>query len=88
MPAGPSPDLSEVAIWTFAAALPLMVTLAAARINSTSDYALMAFAVFVLCLVPLGVLCRPRSYAPLVLSLSMGLLLHRALITNYLIGYD
>jgi len=81
-------DLRQFLTWALAAALPFVIVLAATNINSNGDYSLMFWATFLICLAPLAAYCRPRSYAPLVLSLSIALLLHRALITNYVLGYD
>lgn len=81
-------DTKQIITWIFSIMLPFGVTVAAALVNSVGDYTLMFWLIFLICAIPLAVYGGKRSYAPLVLSVSIALLLHRTLITNYIIGYD
>lgn len=81
-------EIGMIIIWTLSIALPFAVFLAASNINTIGSYSMMFWIVLLICLSPMIVYCRSRSFAPLVLSLSIALLLHRALITNYVLGYD
>jgi len=81
-------DVRLICTWSLAIALPFAVVIAASSINATGDYTMMFWTIFLVCLVPLTVLSGTKNYAPIVLSMSIALLLHRTMITNYIMGYD
>ena len=73
----------------FAILLPFVVIVATTVADFHGSRELMVYVVMAICLVPLVALsAKTKHYELLVLSLSVALLFHRALMTDFLQGYD
>lgn len=82
-------ETPQILLYVFAALLPLMVLLSGISINTDSNYDVMVLLVAIVCGAPLVALSiKTKNYGLLVLSISVALLFHRIILTNYIIGYD
>ncbi|OPX67311.1 MAG: hypothetical protein A4E30_00029 [Methanomassiliicoccales archaeon PtaB.Bin215] len=73
----------------FAVLLPFVVVTGTTLAGYWGDRSIIYYALVAICAAPLIVFAKnTKSYEILILSLSLSLLLHRGLMTNYLMGYD
>lgn len=84
-----SVDWITILTWSLAAFLPFMAILGANVAGYDGDRDILEILLLVVCASPLALLShRVRRYELFILSVSLTLLLHRSLLTNYLMGYD
>lgn len=85
----PKVGFETLLTWAFAIILPLVVVLGTSVADYNGDRTMIFYALIVICAAPLIILCRStKNYEVMVFSLSLSLMLHRGLMTNYLMGYD
>lgn len=81
--------LTDILTWAFAVLLPLVVVTGTSVAGFDGDRSVIFYALVTMCAAPLLLLSKStKNYEVLILSLSLSLLLHRGLMTNYLMGYD
>jgi len=82
-------DLATALTWAFAVLLPLVVVVGTYVADFEGDRSVIFYALVAMCVAPLLLMVKStKNYEVLILSLSLSLLLHRGLMTNYLMGYD
>lgn len=82
-------DMGTMVVLALSIALPILAGCAAKMIGFDGDRTIMLYVLTLACFTPLVILShRTRHYELLIFSLSLAILFHRALMTNYLMGYD
>jgi|GEM_PF-5373021 len=80
---------NDFSLMAFAMFPPFVTVIGTSLTGFNDDRTLLWLVVGILCLMPLAVLShRFKRYDLLVLSLSVSILFHRVLMTNFLFGYD
>lgn len=82
-------DLRTIMACVLAALLPLIVVIGTVVADFDGDRSIILYSLIAICLVPLILLCKStKRYELVIYSLSLALILHRGLMTDYLMGYD
>lgn len=82
-------DIRTILTMAFAILLPIVVIIGTTVAGYDGDRSILYYVLVAVCATPLITLSRnAKSYELLVFSLSLSLMLHRGLMTNYLMGYD
>lgn len=85
----PKIDVQTLLVWAFGILLPIVVVVGTQVAGFEGDRSIIFFSLVAMCAAPLIVLSKnTKNYEVLVLSLSLSILLHRGLMTSYLMGYD
>lgn len=86
-----SHDIEPITVigWMLAILLPVLALIGTSVAGYYGNRIILQYLLIALCLAPLGLLTfKIKRYEILILSVSLALLWHRSMLTNYLTGYD